>query len=96
MASTPNDPEVDQEVEMNWNICNYLPESGSCQDIFKVMIASHIHALHTHEVEGRSNHTPGSTPIQRRTNSTQSQVGHKWLNDVLINRVLLFIFIDDS
>lgn len=32
VASTPNDP----EVEMNWNICNYLPESGSCQDIFRV------------------------------------------------------------
>ena len=24
------------EVEMNWNICKYLPEAASCQDIFRV------------------------------------------------------------
>ena len=73
VVSTPN--EVEQEVEMNWNICNYLPESSSCQDIFRVLIAGHIHALYTHEVESRRNHTPGSTPIQRRhTHCTQTQV----------------------
>ena len=26
------------EVEMNWNICKYLPEAASCQDIFRVRI----------------------------------------------------------
>ena len=67
----------EEEVEMNWNICNYLPEAGSCQDIFRVLVAGHIHALHTHEAEGRRNHAPGSTPIQRRTNSTQSQVAYE-------------------
>ena len=25
------------EVQMNWNICKYLPEAASCQDIFQVM-----------------------------------------------------------
>ena len=24
------------EVEMNWNICKYLPMAASCQDIFRV------------------------------------------------------------
>ena len=24
------------EVEMKWNICKYLPEAASCQDIFRV------------------------------------------------------------
>ena len=71
VASTPTN---EQEVEMNWNVCNFLPEAGSCQDIFRVMVAAHIHALHCHEAEGRRNHAPGSTPIQRRSNSTQSQV----------------------
>ena len=28
----------DPEVEMNWNICNYLSEAGSCQDIFRVKL----------------------------------------------------------
>ena len=89
MASTPNEQEMgslneqeieEPEVEMNWNVCNYLPESGSCQDIFRVMVAGHIHALYSHEVEGRRNHAPGSTPIQRRrANITQSQVSW-WLS----------------
>ena len=83
VASTPNDQEVgmaptapnEEEVEMNWSVCNFLPEAGSCQDIFRVMVAAHIHALYSHEVEGRRNHAPGSTPIQRRLNtSVQSQV----------------------
>ena len=26
------------EVEMNWNICKYLPEAASCQDIFRVRV----------------------------------------------------------
>ncbi len=25
------------EVQMNWNICKYLPEEGSCQTSFQVM-----------------------------------------------------------
>ena len=80
VASTPNEQEIEEpEVEMNWNMCNYLPESGSCQDIFRVMVAGHIHSLYSHEVEGRRNHAPGSTPIQRRhANITQSQVSW-WL-----------------
>ena len=28
------------EVEMNWNICKYLPEAASCQDIFQVSFHS--------------------------------------------------------
>ena len=24
------------EVQMNWNICKYLPQAGSCQDLFQV------------------------------------------------------------
>lgn len=67
---------AEEEVEMNWNLCSYLPDAGSCQDLFRVLVAGHIHALYTHEVEGRRNHAPGSTPIQRHTNSTQSQVVH--------------------
>lgn len=40
----PSEVEVEEEeeeegkteVEMNWNICKYLPEAASCQDIFRV------------------------------------------------------------
>ncbi len=24
------------QLDMNWNICKYLPEAGSCQDWFRV------------------------------------------------------------
>ena len=65
--------EREYEVEMNWNICRYLPEAGSCQEIFKVIIAGHIQALYEHLVEIQKVHEPGSTPIQRRTGSTQTQ-----------------------
>ena len=60
------------EVEMNWNICRYLPVDGSCQEIFKVIIAGHIQALYEHLLSQQTE--PGSTPIQRKTGSSQSQV----------------------
>ena len=30
------------EVQMNWNICKYLPEAASCQDIFQVYLYSSV------------------------------------------------------
>ncbi len=27
------------QLDMNWNICKYLPEAGSCQDWFRVSAA---------------------------------------------------------
>ena len=38
------------EVEMKWNICKYLPEAASCQDIFRVSCfeaSSHIAIIHS-------------------------------------------------
>ncbi len=65
------------EVEMNWNICKYLPEEGSCQEIFKVIIAGHIQALYSHLVEVQKEFEPGNTPIQRRSDPSQTtQVYH--------------------
>lgn len=62
------------EVEMNWNICRYLPEEESCQEIFKVVIAGHIQALYAHLLQAQKEVEPGNTPIQRRTGSSQTQV----------------------
>lgn len=61
------------EVEMNWNICRYLPEEGSCQEIFKVIVAGHIQALYSHLLEVQRECEPGQTPVQRRTGSSQTQ-----------------------
>ena len=27
---------MQREVEMRWDICKYLPEAASCQDLFRV------------------------------------------------------------
>ena len=27
---------TEREVEMRWDICKYLPEAASCQDLFRV------------------------------------------------------------
>ena len=35
------------EVQMNWNICKYLPEAASCQDIFRVRTPTLTHHTHT-------------------------------------------------
>lgn len=29
---------VEREVEMRWDICKYLPEAASCQDLFRVSL----------------------------------------------------------
>ncbi len=34
------------ELQMNWNICTYLPEAGSCQNAFQVYIYIYIY-IHT-------------------------------------------------
>ena len=30
------------EIEMNWNLANYLPEGGACQKNFNTVIAGYI------------------------------------------------------
>ena len=57
--------ETGYEVEMNWNMCRYLPEEGSCQEIFKVIIAGHIQALYEHLLEVQRGHDVGTTPVRR-------------------------------
>ena len=31
------------QVEMNWNIANFLPKAASCQEFFKVFSSVHNH-----------------------------------------------------
>ena len=42
-------------------------------DCIQVVIAGHIWALYSHALTERLGHTPGSTPIRKRTVSSQSQ-----------------------
>ncbi len=42
------------ELQMNWNICTYLPEAGSCQNAFQVYIYIYIHTYCTYLPEAGS------------------------------------------
>ena len=67
--------EVEEEgIEMKWSLAKYLPEAASCQEIFIVIIAGHIKELYTHLMEQQQSHLSGTTPIRRRTGSSQTQV----------------------
>eukprot|EP00794_Sanderia_malayensis_P002850 gene2850-3296_t len=69
---SPTEISSQPQVEMNWNICKFLPKSGSCQEFFKIVIAGHIFAVYTHLKEERRIKASADTPI-RRTN-TQARV----------------------
>ena len=61
------------EIEMNWNMANYLPEGGAIQKNFNTVIAGYITANHQFIQEEAQRVAPGQTPIRKRTNSSQSQ-----------------------
>lgn len=72
-ASTEDAIMLYPQVEMNWSVCKYLPVEASCQDYFNVVVGGHIHALYRHSMEERGGTIPGTTPIRRRVNPSQTQ-----------------------
>ena len=68
------------QVEMNWNICKYLPTEASCQDYFQVVIGGHIHELYKHSLEEKRRHTPGNTPVKRHMGNSQVSL-HRHVDD---------------
>ena len=73
LASTEDAIMLYPQVEMNWSVCKYLPVEASCQDYFNVVVGGHIHALYRHAMEERGGTIPGTTPIRRRVNPSQTQ-----------------------
>ena len=68
-----DDDEDGIEIEMNWNLASYLPESGACQKNFSTVIAGYISAVFNFIVEENERVAPGSTPIRRRKGSQTPQ-----------------------
>lgn len=60
------------EIEMNWNMATYLPESGAIQKNFNTVIAGYITANHQFLLDEAERVAPGQTPIRKRR-SSQSQ-----------------------
>lgn len=63
----------EQKVEMNWNMCKFLPTAGACQTFFGVVIAGHIHDVYVHLAEQMTVSAPGTTPVKRRGLSSQQE-----------------------
>ncbi|KAK0148516.1 DNA polymerase epsilon catalytic subunit A [Merluccius polli] len=64
--------EVEDLIESNWNIMQYLPQTASCQKYFLMIVSAYIAAVyHSMKAELRRN-TPGATPIKRRGGGTQA------------------------
>ncbi|KAL5019574.1 hypothetical protein ScPMuIL_002466 [Solemya velum] len=68
-----SDDEDEPEIEMNWNLMHFLPEAAACQTNFNMIVAGYILSIYNHMQEEQQRMTPGSTPIRRHDNSSQTQ-----------------------
>ncbi|XP_074410293.1 DNA polymerase epsilon catalytic subunit A isoform X1 [Zonotrichia albicollis] len=67
------EPDVEELLENNWNIAQFLPQAGSCQSYFLMIISAYIVAVYHSMKEELRRNIPGSTPIKRRSTSQVSQ-----------------------
>nr|XP_021531028.1 DNA polymerase epsilon catalytic subunit A-like [Aotus nancymaae] len=65
--------DVEDLLENNWNILQFLPQAASCQSYFLMIVSAYIVAVfHCMKDELRRS-APGSTPVRRRGASQLSQ-----------------------
>ncbi|KAL6465246.1 hypothetical protein MHYP_G00253790 [Metynnis hypsauchen] len=67
------DEEVEDLIESNWNIMQYLPQTASCQKYFLMIISAYIAAVYHSMKEELRRNAPGATPIKRRGGSQMTQ-----------------------
>ncbi|KAG2471169.1 DPOE1 polymerase, partial [Polypterus senegalus] len=67
------DDNVEDLIESNWNIMQYLPQVASCQNYFLMIISAYIAAIYHSMKEELRRNAPGATPIKRRGGSQISQ-----------------------
>ncbi|XP_065212426.1 DNA polymerase epsilon catalytic subunit 1 [Planococcus citri] len=66
---TENDEDENNfEIQMNWNMMEFLPEDGGLRTYFNDIVAGYIHAIYTHLC---SNDAACATPKRRRTTLSQ-------------------------
>uniref|UniRef100_A0A670JRN3 DNA polymerase epsilon catalytic subunit n=1 Tax=Podarcis muralis TaxID=64176 RepID=A0A670JRN3_PODMU len=64
---------VEELLENNWNIMQYLPQAASCQNYFLMIVSAYIVAVYHSMKEEMRRSAPGSTPVKRRASSQVSQ-----------------------
>nr|XP_036870228.1 DNA polymerase epsilon catalytic subunit A isoform X5 [Manis javanica] len=67
------EPDVEELLENNWNILQFLPQAASCQSYFLMIISAYIVAVYHSMKEELRRSAPGSTPLRRRGSSQLSQ-----------------------
>jgi len=60
------DEETPPEVNMTWNMADYLPEAGNIQGNFNRVVVGYISALHNYLTEELERVAPGATPVRKR------------------------------
>ncbi|KAM9360448.1 DNA polymerase epsilon catalytic subunit A [Symphorus nematophorus] len=65
--------DVEELIESNWNIMQYLPQTASCQKYFLMIVSAYIAAVYHSMKEELRRNAPGATPIKRRGGSQASQ-----------------------
>ncbi|AWP07054.1 putative DNA polymerase epsilon catalytic subunit A [Scophthalmus maximus] len=65
--------EVEELIESNWNIMQYLPQTASCQKYFLMTVSAYIAAVYHSMKEELRRNAPGATPVKRRGGSQASQ-----------------------
>ncbi|KAE8634027.1 hypothetical protein XENTR_v10002174 [Xenopus tropicalis] len=68
-----SEDQVEESLENNWNIVQYLPQAASCQSYFLMIVSAYIVAVYHSMREEMRRNAPGNTPIKRRQNSQVSQ-----------------------
>uniref|UniRef100_A0A2K5KBR1 DNA polymerase epsilon catalytic subunit n=1 Tax=Colobus angolensis palliatus TaxID=336983 RepID=A0A2K5KBR1_COLAP len=64
---------VEDSLENNWNILQFLPQAASCQSYFLMIVSAYIVAVYHCMKDGLRRSAPGSTPVRRRGASQFSQ-----------------------
>ncbi|XP_043835295.1 DNA polymerase epsilon catalytic subunit A [Dromiciops gliroides] len=64
---------VEDLLDNNWNIVQFLPQAASCQSYFLMIISAYIVAVYHSMKEELRRSAPGCTPVKRRGNSQLSQ-----------------------
>ncbi|KAK2507903.1 hypothetical protein MC885_010384 [Smutsia gigantea] len=67
------EPSVEDLLENNWNILQFLPQAASCQSYFLMIVSAYIVAVYHSMKEELRRSAPGSTPLRRRAPSQLSQ-----------------------
>ncbi|KAF7467824.1 hypothetical protein GHT09_000761 [Marmota monax] len=65
--------EVEDLLENNWNILQFLPQAASCQSYFLMIVSAYIVAVYHSMKEQLRRSGPGTTPVKRRGASQFSQ-----------------------